>query len=221
MKKALKITTFIIAILISAIIFYLLFTKNTFIDDKIYKVLAKYITNTNTSIAKIFTFLGSTLFITILCVLSLIPKKTRFSVVINTLIAVGISQALKRIIRRARPIGVALIKETGFSFPSGHSMVGFVFYGFVIYLIYKSKLSKTLKVLLITLFSLLIISIGLSRIYLGVHHATDVIGGFTLGYICLYIFIEFIYKKFFNKVIWYVIIKNERIDLTISYFEIK
>ena len=221
MKKALKITTFIIAILISAIIFYLLFTKNTFIDDKIYKVLAKYITNTNTSIAKIFTFLGSTLFITILCVLSLIPKKTRFSVVINTLIAVGISQALKRIIRRARPIGVALIKETGFSFPSGHSMVGFAFYGFIIYLIYKSKLNKTLKVLLIALFSLLIISIGLSRIYLGVHHATDVIGGFALGYICLYIFIEFIYKKFFNKVIWYVIIKNERIDLTISYFEIK
>ena len=201
MKKALKITTFIIAILISAIIFYLLFTKNTFIDDKIYKVLAKYITNTNTSIAKIFTFLGSTLFITILCVLSLIPKKTRFSVVINTLIAVGISQALKRIIRRARPIGVALIKETGFSFPSGHSMVGFAFYGFIIYLIYKSKLNKTLKVLLIALFSLLIISIGLSRIYLGVHHATDVIGGFALGYICLYIFIEFIYKKFFNKVI--------------------
>lgn len=201
MKKALKITTFIIAILISAIIFYLLFTKNTFIDDKIYKVLAKYITNTNTSIAKIFTFLGSTLFITILCVLSLIPKKTRFSVVINTLIAVGISQALKRIIRRARPIGVALIKETGFSFPSGHSMVGFAFYGFIIYLIYKSKLNKTLKVLLITLFSLLIISIGLSRIYLGVHHATDVIGGFALGYICLYIFIEFIYKKFFNKAI--------------------
>lgn len=221
MKKALKITTFIIAILISAIIFYLLFAKNTFIDDKIYKFLAKYITNTNISIAKIFTFLGSTLFITILCVLSLIPKKTRFSVVINTLIAVGISQALKRIIRRARPIGVALIKETGFSFPSGHSMVGFAFYGFIIYLIYKSKLSKTLKVLLITLFSLLIISIGLSRIYLGVHHATDVIGGFALGYICLYIFIEFIYKKFFNKVIWYVIIKNERIDLTISYFEIK
>ena len=201
MKKALKITTFIIVILISAIIFYLLFTKNTFIDDKIYKVLAKYITNTNTSIAKIFTFLGSTLFITILCVLSLIPKKTRFSVVINTLIAVGISQALKRIIRRARPIGVALIEETGFSFPSGHSMVGFAFYGFIIYLIYKSKLNKTLKVLLITLFSLLIMSIGLSRIYLGVHHATDVIGGFALGYICLYIFIEFIYKKFFNKVI--------------------
>ena len=221
MKKALKITTFIIAILISAIIFYLLFTKNTFIDDKIYKVLVKYITNTNTSIAKIFTFLGSTLFITILCVLSLIPKKTRFSVVINTLIAVGISQALKRIVRRARPIGVALIEETGFSFPSGHSMVGFAFYGFIIYLIYKSKLNKTLKVLLITLFSLLIISIGLSRIYLGVHHATDVIGGFALGYICLYIFIEFIYKKFFNKVIWYVIIKNERIDLTISYFEVK
>ena len=201
MKKALKITTFIIAILISAIIFYLLFTKNTFIDDKIYRVLAKYITNTNTSIAKIFTFLGSTLFITILCVLSLIPKKTRFSVVINTLIAVGISQALKRIIRRTRPIGVALIKETGFSFPSGHSMVGFAFYGFIIYLIYKSKLNKTLKVLLITLFSLLIMSIGLSRIYLGVHHATDVIGGFALGYICLYIFIEFIYKKFFNKAI--------------------
>ena len=105
----------------------------------------------------------------------------------------------KHIIRRARPEGIALIEETGFSFPSGHSMVGFAFYGFIIYLIYKSNLKKQIKILLITLLSLLIFNIGLSRIYLGVHYVTDVLTGYMLGLICLIGFIELIYKKYILK----------------------
>ena len=199
-KKILKIIDFIIIFLLSFTIFYLVLTNKTaFIDDRVYKLISKFITNTNTIIAKVFTFLGSTLFITILCVLSIFFKKYRFTIVPNTLIAVGISQALKRIICRPRPIGISLIEETGYSFPSGHSMVSFAFYGLIIYLIYKSKLNKYLKVLLIILFSLIILNIGLSRIYLGVHYATDVIGGFALGLLCLIVFIELIYKKHIVK----------------------
>ena len=126
-------------------------------------------------------------------------KKYRLSVIANTLIAVGISQALKHIICRTRPVEIALIEENGYSFPSGHSMVSFAFYGLVIYLVYKSKLNKKLKILLITFLALLILNIGLSRIYLGVHYATDVIAGFALGYISLMIFIELIYKKYILK----------------------
>lgn len=199
-KKLLKKILFIILTLIFIAILYLVlkYDSNIF-DKKGYGFISNYISDTNTTIAKIFTFLGSTLFITILCVLSLFFKKYRVTIISNTLIVVGISQALKFIIRRSRPLDIALIKETGFSFPSGHSMVSAAFYGLIIYLIYKSKLKKQLKILLIVLFSLIILNIGLSRIYLGVHYTTDVLAGFILAAIHLILFIELIYKKYFEK----------------------
>ena len=199
-KKLLKKILFIILTLIFIAILYLVlkYDSNIF-DKKGYGFISNYISDTNTTIAKIFTFLGSTLFITILCVLSLFFKKYRVTIISNTLIVVGISQALKFIIRRSRPLDIALIKETGFSFPSGHSMVSAAFYGLIIYLIYKSKLKKQLKILLIVLFSLIILNIGLSRIYLGVQYTTDVFAGFILAAIHLILFVELIYKKYFEK----------------------
>ena len=199
-KKIFKILLSILLIILAILLIYLvLISKTGFIDNRGYRYISKYINDTNTLIAKTFTFLGSTLFITTLCVLSLFLKKYRISVISNTLLAVGISQLLKRIIRRARPLDIALIEETGFSFPSGHSMVAFAFYGFIIYLIFKSSLNKKIKILLITLFSLLILNIGLSRIYLGVHFTTDVLGGYVLGLLSLILFIELIYKKYIVK----------------------
>ena len=199
-KKRFKILLSILLIILAILLIYLvLISKTGFIDNRGYRYISKYINDTNTLIAKTFTFLGSTLFITTLCVLSLFLKKYRISVISNTLLAVGISQLLKRIIRRARPLDIALIEETGFSFPSGHSMVAFAFYGFIIYLIFKSSLNKKIKILLITLFSLLILNIGLSRIYLGVHFTTDVLGGYVLGLLSLILFIELIYKKYIVK----------------------
>ena len=199
-KKLLKKLLFIFLVLSLIFILYLVlkYDSNIF-DRKVYGFIANHINDCNTAIAKFFTFLGSTLFITILCVLSLLLKKYCIAIISNTLINVGISQALKHIIQRTRPIGIALIEETGFSFPSGHSMVSFAFYGFLIYLIYKSKLSIRLKVFLIAFFGIIIINIGLSRIYLGVHYVTDVLGGYFLGFICLIIFIELVYKKILLK----------------------
>ena len=196
-KKSFKISLIILLSISAILIVYLiLISKTGIIDNNGYKFISNHINDTNTIIAKTFTFLGSTFFITTLCVLSLFFKKYRISIISNTLIVVGVSQLLKRVIRRARPLNIALIEETGFSFPSGHSMVGFAFYGFIIYLIYKSNLNKKLKILLIILFSLLILNIGLSRIYLGVHFTTDVLGGFILAMLHLILFIELIYKKY-------------------------
>ena len=199
-KKLVKIVSIIVLSILFIINLYLILNNKTgFIDSKIYNFISKHITDINTIIAKIFTFLGSTLFITILCIISIFVKKYRFTIIPNTLIAVGVSQILKRVIGRTRPIGIALIEETGYSFPSGHSMVSFAFYGLIIYLIYKSKLNNKLKTALIILFMLIIFNIGLSRIYLGVHYTTDVIGGYMLGFITLTIFIELIYKKYILK----------------------
>ena len=82
-----------------------------------------------------------------------------------------------------------LIEEQGYSFPSGHSMVSTAFYGLLIYLIYKNVKNKYIKYTLCTILSILILIIGLSRIYLGVHYVSDVIGGvcFSIAYLIIFI----------------------------------
>ncbi len=73
-------------------------------------------------------------------------------------------------------------------------MVSMGFYGFLIYLIYINVKNKRIKYPLILFVSLLIISIGISRIYLGVHYFTDVIGGFIIAILYLVVFVKYIYK---------------------------
>ena len=111
---------------------------------------------------------------------------------INLTCAFLTNETAKNIFERSRPIGINLIEETGLSFPSGHSMVGLAFYGFIIYLIYKLISNKRKKQLFTIILSIIILLIGFSRIYLGVHYFTDVIGGFLLGIIYLTIYINII-----------------------------
>ena len=80
--------------------------------------------------------------------------------------------------------------EYSSSYPSGHSMVSIVFYGIIMYYIYDSLFfKKKAKIILISIISFLLVLIGLSRMVLGVHYFTDVIGGFALGTIILSTFI--------------------------------
>ena len=74
-------------------------------------------------------------------------------------------------------------------------MVSMGFYGFLIYLIHIKFKNKKLKNPLIIFLSLLILSIGISRVYLGVHYFTDVIGGFIIAIIYLHFYIKHIYNK--------------------------
>lgn len=82
----------------------------------------------------------------------------------------------------------------GYSFPSGHSMISAAFYGFLIYLIYKKVKNKKLKITLIIVLSILIVSIGISRIYLGVHYTSDVLAGFTVSVSYLIIYTSIVKK---------------------------
>ena len=78
-------------------------------------------------------------------------------------------------------------------------MVATGFYGFLIYLIYKEVKNKKIKYPLIVFLSILILLIGISRIYLGAHYATDVIGGWIIGAVYLDFFIKYGYKKIVKK----------------------
>lgn len=103
---------------------------------------------------------------------------------------------LKQIFARPRPPYPLLLPESGFSFPSGHATVSFVFYGALAYLIYATDLPKFWKSVLIIFLLLLSISIGLSRVYLRVHYPSDVLAGFCLGYSWLFLLIYVFRKRF-------------------------
>ena len=76
---------------------------------------------------------------------------------------------------------------SGYSFPSGHAMASLAFYGLLIYITKRLVKNKYLKILLITLNIAIIILIGVSRIYLGVHYLSDVLTGYSISIIYLLI----------------------------------
>lgn len=157
-----------------------------------YNFVSKYlIRDWVTPLMKIITFFGGPVcLIGITIVLLIVIKRKKVGILIgaNLIIVTILNQILKFILQRPRPTEYRIIDESGYSFPSGHSMASMAFYGFLIYLIYKNISNKYLKWSLIVILSLLIISIGISRIYLGVHYTSDVLGGFLLSisYLILY-----------------------------------
>ena len=158
-----------------------------------YNIVSKFlISDFTTPIAKFITNFGGAIFLIVLTIALFIlikNKKIGFSVFSNLVIITVLNQLLKRILQRPRPTEFRIIEETGYSFPSGHSMVSMAFYGYLIYLIYKYVKNKYIKWISITLLSILICSIGISRIYLGVHYTSDVLGGFlvSISYLVIYI----------------------------------
>ncbi len=159
-----------------------------------YDFISKYlISDSMTYFFKLITNFGGTIFIIgfTLILLVLIKNKKINILIICNLISITISNILlKNLVQRSRPSEYRIIDESGYSFPSGHSMISMAFYGFLIYLVHKYIKNKYLKCILIIMLGLLIILIGLSRIYLGVHYTSDVIAGFLVSITYLFIYIN-------------------------------
>jgi len=101
---------------------------------------------------------------------------------------------IKHIFYRARPFFEAFYPETGSSFPSGHATAAMALYGFLIYAIWRHD-KHHLKNPFIIFLSILIILVGVSRLYLGVHYFSDVLAGYAVGFIWILISIWLAKKK--------------------------
>lgn len=200
MKKFSIFVVVLCLILFSIICYGVLSYDSLVIDTKVYSFITNNIMNDElTLILKAITELGGVAFTVLAGVLIfMFCKKNRWFITIDLVGVTLVNQVIKHIIRRPRPNVLRLVEESGYSFPSGHSMVSMAFYGIIIYLVYKNVSNKYLKWILIILLSLLILSIGFSRIYVGVHYFTDVAGGFLLGLAYLIIYIN-IYNKRIGK----------------------
>ena len=168
------------------------------LDLNIYKFFSENIINDKlTPIVKVITHVGGAKIVFVLTILAIIlikGLKNKLFLLTGIVGTAGLNVVLKHIIQRERPNINRLIPEKGYSFPSGHSMMSMAFYGMLIFLIFKYVKNTALKCTVIVILTILLSTIGITRIYLGVHYPSDVIGGFLVSLTYLFILTE-IYNK--------------------------
>ena len=175
-------------------------------DDAIYNTIISIRNNFWDMFFKSITKCGNTITIIVLVVILFffIKDKYRLMLVSIPIITVLSNQVLKHIFMRPRPDHLRLIKQGGYSYPSGHAMISVAIYGFLIYYIYHKVNNRYLKVFLISLLSILIILIGISRIYVGVHYPSDILGGYILSLLILILVILGVDKYDKNGSKWFL-----------------
>ena len=204
MNKYMKYVIVVGCLFLFGFIAYYVYKGNDFYSDEfIYDFVSKNIISKEmTPFIKFITWFGSTIGIIIMTIISMTmirDKKINILLTVCLILGTIINNVIKLIFARERPDINPLMVEDTYSFPSGHSMMSMILYGYLIYLVYNHfKISKY-KWLIVLGLSILIFSIGFTRIYLGVHYVSDVIGGFVLGIAYLIIYID-VSKKIIKKI---------------------
>lgn len=172
-------------------------------DDKVTSFIYEYRSDTMTSFVSFLTDLGDVqayvILIVAVAIWFLVDKKSiRWliqSIIILSSTAL-LNIVIKQYISRPRPdLEMRLVEAHSFSYPSGHSMCALAFYGFLLYLAHKKVDHTWVKILAYMVLPLLIVAIGASRVYLGVHYPSDVVAGFAAGLFWL-IFVIFLMNIF-------------------------
>ena len=152
---------------------------------------------------RLITHSGNRYVVIILGIILLLIKSLRekygVKFAIAALSSTALYQIMKYIFQRPRPdLALRLIEQGGYSFPSGHSMNCLVSYGILIYLLLRYCENRRLAKLLSFRLGLLTILIGFSRVYVGVHYPTDIIGGWSLG-IAVLVAMIYAFEKFDSR----------------------
>ncbi|OCT12276.1 phosphoesterase PA-phosphatase [Paenibacillus pectinilyticus] len=162
-----------------------------------------------TTVMKIFTFIGSTqvvIVITLICLFLFYRYlHHRMELILFIILVAGtgiLNQVLKLIFQRERPSLHRLIEQAGYSFPSGHSMEAFAMYAALTFLLWRHISTQKGRTAVIIGSILMILCIGISRIYLGVHYPSDVVAAyFASGFwftICVWWF-QWYMEQRYNK----------------------
>jgi undecaprenyl-diphosphatase len=154
-------------------------------DNAIISWIRGWNSDTMTAVMKFFTFIGAGYPIIVItaffAALLYFGLKFRWELLFFLGVVIGsalLNVVLKLIFHRARPTVNRIVEAGGFSYPSGHAMAAFTLYGVLTYLLWRHAPNAYTRVLLICTGSLMILAIGISRIYLGVHYPSDIIGGY-------------------------------------------
>ncbi|OAB31988.1 phospholipid phosphatase [Paenibacillus macquariensis subsp. defensor] len=157
-------------------------------DHTIISVIQGVETPPLTTIMKFFTLIGNGIPIAIITIVVMIILYIflghRRELIFLVCVVIGsalLNTLLKLIFKRARPDINRIAEAHGYSFPSGHSMAAFTLYGVLAFLVWKHVPTAVGRVTIIILSSLFIAFIGISRIYLGVHYPSDILGGYLMS----------------------------------------
>jgi len=160
----------------------------TSFDNAVFAFFSAHTTRGLINVMRILTFFGTTYFVipayvVLIVVLFLAHRRSdAINVGIVAMSSTLLMLGLKQFFHRQRP-ELPLIKTlTNFSFPSGHALCSFIFCSVIIYLVAKGNLDLKWKWLFSILLVLFSIVIGISRIVLRYHYATDVLAGFCVGF---------------------------------------
>lgn len=189
-----------INIIISAflMIFFLIWTflvssgYTVSFDKVIYEGIIKFRCDFLDSFFKFITVFGNINTIFFIACLFLIIKRNKDALLLSVIsvICPTVMYIIKSIIKRQRPTILQLIDQGGYSFPSGHAMIAVCVYGYFIYYFYRHVKNKCLRNFICTFLVIFILLIGISRIYLGVHYPSDILGGYLISSIILIIIID-------------------------------
>lgn len=159
-------------------------------DDSVSAWIQSYRNNSLTKVFEVITHLGDRVAYLVATAIGagfFLVKYGRWKFTLQTILVLLLSSlsnlVLKKVINRERPTFEHLVAVSTLSYPSGHSMSAMAFYGFLVYLSFRLSRSWWVKGASSIGFGLLILLIGISRIYLGVHYPSDVIAGFMGGLI--------------------------------------
>lgn len=175
--------------------------KETGFDNRVFQFLHNYTTTATTSKMVFFTFFGSMKFLfpayfTLVLYFLIFKRNTlrSFNIAAIGLSSVALLSIIKKVFKRHRPLDPLLLHVKGFSYPSGHSFSAFTFCGLLIYILWELEVSNWLK--WIGSFVLFVFAslIAISRVYLHVHFASDVVAGFCLSILWLTICIFVLHK---------------------------
>lgn len=152
------------------------------------------------SLMKFISFIGSSSFLIPLMLVAIIytlykkEHQTLKLLMTSTLGSYALNFILKIIFSRTRPLDYFLVDQGGLSYPSGHSMVNMTFYMTLAYIANKNLKDQNKKKWIYGFAFIAVLLMGISRLYLGVHWPTDVIGGYLIGYVFFYMTIKLLEK---------------------------